>query len=132
MINSVPVTAIRGRATADYPYSVNFNKDTLIQTINRLMLFSTGSKDLTAYCKFEFGKDSVEISDIGVENVEKIYYNNDTTNIVDSYSAILDLNDIKATLENYTESYINFKFGDKSAIVICRGNVINIIPECVI
>lgn len=131
IINSVPVTAIRSRATADYPYSVNFNKDTLIQTINRLLLFSAGGRDLTAYCTFKFDSECVEISDISGENVEKIHYNNDTTNIVESYSAILDLNDIKATLENYTESYINIKFGDGAAIVICRGNVFNVIPECV-
>ena len=132
MINSVPVTAIRSRATANYSYSVNFNKDSLIQTINRLLLFSSVGKDLTAYCKFKFGKNHVEISDLSEENIEKIEYNNDFTNIVDPYSAILDLNDIKATLETYTENYINFKFGDHAAIVICRGNIINVIPECVI
>lgn len=132
IINSVPASAIRGRATADYPYSVNFNKESLIQTINRLLLFSTGSKDLTAYCNFKFDLNYVEISDISGENIEIIYYNNDMTNIVKPYSAVLDLNDIKSTLENYTESYINFKFGDSAAIVICRGNIVNIIPECVI
>ena len=43
MLRQFPVNAIRGRADAVYPYSINMNREQLIQTINRLMLFTTGS-----------------------------------------------------------------------------------------
>ena len=130
MINSVPVNAIRGRAQSDYPYSVNFNKDALLQMINRLVLFTTStSKELTAYCTFEFNKTEVIVSDMEKENKEVIKYNNDTTNIDEIYTAILDLNDLKGTLDTCVEQYVTFKFGDEQAVLICRGNVVNVIPE---
>ena len=130
MINSVPVTAIRSRAEADYSYSVNFNKDALLQTINRLSLFTSGSnKELSAYGIFEFNSDEVIIFDVEKENNESIRYNNDTTNIVDSYTAILDLNDLKGILDTCTEQYVTIKFGDEQAVLICRGNITNVIPE---
>ena len=131
MINSVPVTAIRNRATANYPYSINLNRDALVSTINRFLLFTSGVKSATAYCKFEFNYESVTVSDVVGENVEVINYNNDTTNITQPYSAILDLNDLKVTLESCSEEYINFKFGDGAAVVIQRGNICNVIPECI-
>ena len=28
-----------------------------------------------------------------------------------------------------TEQYITFKFGDGQAVLICRGNIVNVIPE---
>lgn len=130
MINSVPVTAIRGRAEADYPYSVNFNREALLETINRLLLFTvSGSKTLTAYCNFEFEKDGVVVSDIEGENKEIIKYNNDTTNLEDTYTAMLDLNDLKNTLDSCSEQYINIKFGDEQAILISRGTIVNVVPE---
>ena len=130
MINSVPVTAIRGRATANYPYSVNLNKDALLQMINRLLLFTTSSsKELTAYCTFEFTSDKVIVSDMEKENEEVINYNNSTSNIIDNYTTILDLNDLKGTLDTCVEQYITFKFGDEQAVLLCRGNIVNVVPE---
>lgn len=130
MINSVPVNAIRGRAETDYIYSVNFNKELLLQTINRLLLFTTStSKELTAYCIFEFNNNEVVVSDMDKENKEIIKYNNDLTNITETYTAIIDLNDLKGTLDTCIEQYVTFKFGDEQAILICRGNVTNVIPE---
>ena len=130
MINSVPVTAIRGRAQSDYPYSVNFDKNIFLEAINRLLLFtSSASKNLTAYCKFDFMPNEVIISDTDGDSKESILYNNDTSNIDSEYEAMLDLNDLKVTLENCNEQYVNIKFGDGQAIVIQRGSVLNVIPE---
>lgn len=129
MISSVPVTAIRARATADYPHSVNLNRDAFIESINRLMLFTSVGKNTNAYCKFTFATDNVIITDFDGENLEKLVYNNDTTNIDDNYVAALDLTDIKSVLDTCAEQYITVKFGDSQAIAICRGNIVNIIPE---
>ena len=130
MVNSVPVTAIRSRAFSDYPYSVNLNKDAFLQMINRLLLFTaSSSKELTAYCTFEFTKDKVIVYDMEKENKEIIYYNNNTSNIEETYTTILDLNDLKGTFDTCVEQYVTFKFGDEQAVLICRGNVVNVVPE---
>ena len=59
LLRQVPVAGIRGRAEDSYENQVNINKDALIQTINRLMLFiQNGTKEIIRpYSKFEFKKD---------------------------------------------------------------------------
>lgn len=133
LLSSVPVNAIRGRATNMYAYSVNVNKDLLLQTINRLLLFNStsGSKEvIKPYSTFEFGKDQVTIYDVNKENKEVINYNNTLLNCDDPYVAILDLVELKVTLESCSEQYLNLNFGDGSAFVLTRGHVSNVIPEC--
>ena len=133
MLRQFPVNAVRGRANASYPYSINMNREQLIQTINRLMLFTTsnnGKEIVKPNSTFEFKKDSVVIYDVKKENKEEIYYTNTSCNIEDTYMAILDLNDLKATLETCTEQYVTLNFGDGQAVVLVRGNIKNVIPEC--
>ena len=133
MLRQFPVSAVRGRADASYPYSINMNREQLIQTINRLMLFTTtnnGKEIVKPNSTFEFKKDSVVIYDVKKENKEEIYYTNTSCNIDDSYVAILDLNDLRATLETCSEQYVTINFGDSQAIVLVRGNIKNVIPEC--
>lgn len=132
LLTSVPVAAIRGRANGDYPYLINLNKDMLLQTINRLLLFNSvgGKSTLKPYSTFEFGKDSVVIYDVHKDNKETISYNNTLLNCDETYTAILDLVELKITLENCVEQYINLHFGDHSAFVLSRGNIKNVIPEC--
>ena len=129
LLNSVPVDAIRGRANNIYPYSININKNALLQTINRLLLFnSNGAKEnLKPYSVFEFNNDNVKIWDVAKVNSETINYNN--TAMTDTYSATLDLIDLKITLENCVEQDLTINFGDRQAFIIARGNVKNIIPE---
>ena len=135
LINSVPVAAIRGRANNTYPYSINIHKDNLIQTINRLLLFSSnvsGKEVIKPYSTFEFNKDFVTIYDVNKNNKEILYYNNVILDLEEPYTAILDLTDIKTTLDNCAEQYLTINFGDSSAIVLSRGNVKNVIPECIL
>lgn len=136
LLRSVPVSAIRGRAQAEYPYSVNINRDAILQTINRLMLFNSlggANKDvLKPYCTLVFGKDSVTIYDVNKENKEVVNYTNTLLTTDEEYSAILDLVELKLTLETCTESYVNFNFGDQTAFVLTRGSIRNVIPECVL
>lgn len=134
LLTSVPVNAIRGRANGPYPYSVNVNKENLLQTINRLLLFNstagTSKEVIKPYSTFEFGKDSVVIYDINKENKETINYNNSLIDCEEPYTAILDLTELKVTLENCVEPYLNINFGDSSALVITRGHIANVIAEC--
>ena len=128
MISSVPVSAIRGRATADYPYSVNVNVNGVLDTIKRLLLFADNTST-SSYSVFEFGPDSVTVYDGKQQNKEIVKYNNDTSNIDDMYKLTLDLNDLKGVLESCNSQYVTLRFGDEQALLVCRPNVVNIIPE---
>lgn len=128
MITSVPVTAIRGRANADYPYSVNINVGGMLDTLKRLLLFTDGTST-SSYSVFEFGSDSVTIFDGKKQNKETIRYNNDTSNIEEVYRLTLDLNDLKGVLESCNTQYVTMKFGDEQALIVCRPSIVNIIPE---
>ena len=133
LLNSVPVSAIRGRANNEYPYSININKDLLLQTINRLLLFSKDGKvTLKPYSTFEFGSESMTVYDVNKNNKETLNYNNTSLSCEEPYSAMLDLTELKMTLETCVEQYINLHFGDGSAVVLSRGNIKNVIPECIV
>jgi hypothetical protein len=107
---------------------VNVNKDAIIQTINRLTLFNSGKSTFSKpYGRFEFGTNSVTIYDYNKENSEVVDYA--SGEVPESYSAMLNLNDLKATLDTCVESHLCINFGDSSAVVISRGNVKNVIPE---
>lgn len=133
LINSVPVDAIRGRAEDLYDYSVVIDKNYLIQAINRLLLFTSGygSREiLKPYSKFNFTKNQVIIHDASDINKETLNYHNSVDNLSEPYDAILDLAELKATLDACSEQYITIRFGNHQAITISRSNIVNIIPEC--
>lgn len=131
LLNSVPVAAIRRRANTVHPHSVTLSKDAVAETINRLLLFANeGGKDATKfYSTFEFNTDFVTVYDSGKKNTEILYYNNETSNIENVYTAILDLTDLKNIIDTCTEQYITINFGDSQAIVIPRGTIRNVVPE---
>jgi hypothetical protein len=135
MLTKVPVNAIRGRANNAYPYSINLNKNAIIQTINRLMLFNgagSGKEVLKPFSKFEFHKDKVIIYDVHEDNCESVFYMDTTLDLEEPYTANIDLGDMKATLESCMEDYLTMHFGDQTAIVVSRGHVKNVIPECTV
>jgi hypothetical protein len=132
MIESVPVSAIRGIANADYTHSVVIERAYLQDTLNRIGLFAKVSGGVNATAKFSFTKDSLTVSDIKGINKETLFYNNEITNIDEGYDVYLDLNEVVAVLDTCTEKYINIKFGDGKAVTINRGNIINILPEIVL
>ena len=128
LVDSVPVDAIRKRAHEDYEYTVVIDKNQLLQTIDRLLLFS--SNTLKIYSKFQFNKDKVIIYDVQEDSFEEIYYANSTI-ITQPYEATLDLIDIKNTFNNFREQYINMRFGNNEAIVVNNQNIYIVIPEIV-
>jgi hypothetical protein len=130
LLNSIPVSAIRGRANDEYPYYANLNKSALIQSINRLNLFNNSSGAVAkTYGIFEFKSDEVDIYDANKENKETIKYANDTSNVSEPYTLRLNLSDLKITVEACIEEYLCIHFGNTSAVVLSRGNVKNVIPE---
>ena len=129
LLASVPVNAIRGRANSNYPYSINLNKNLLIQTINRLTLFNLSSNVNKPYGTLEFSNNGVTIYDSHKENSEVVPYENEIESMEEPYVAMLNLSELKTTLETCVEPYLCMSFGNHSAMVISRGNVKNVIPE---
>lgn len=127
MIKSVPVSIIRGRAFEDYEKTIVLNKNEVLETIDRLMLFPDIHSS-RAYSKCQFGLSSVKIWDPTESNYEEIYYQNNSS-ITEEYEAILDLQDIRATLDSFAEKFITMGFGNNQAIVISSRNIYNVIPE---
>ena len=127
LLASVPVSAIRNRTSAVYPYSVNINRDEFIQAINRLLLFINSKEFIRTFGNFEFKNEYMILKDNNGINNEKLYYSTPLENC--NYSNSIDLLDLKTTLENCAEKYLTMNFGDGQAVVIARGNVYNVIPE---
>ena len=131
MILSVPVNPIRNRANATYNYSVVFNKDELLQAINRFMLFvDKNSRDELKSCAvLEFQKDGVVIEGKTLDFDEFVYYTGMTNTIDGEYTATLDLTDIKYCLDSSNGTYATINFGDNEAFVLSNGNIKNVVPE---
>lgn len=128
LLNSVPVTAIRNRATTIHPYSVTISKSAFVETINRLLLFASEAKDISRfYGTLEFTPGYVTITH--KNNKEILYYSGEQANITGTYTAMLDLTDIKSILDTTTDQYFTINFGDNQAVVIPRQNIRNVIPE---
>lgn len=131
MLGQVPVVNIRNRADNLYPHSVVLSKSELMATLGRLVLFTSDNtrNNLKPYIHFNFGPESVEVSDIEKENKEVIKYLNKESGIDENYEATLDIVDLKLTLDTCVEPSITLSFGDGNAFVLSRGSIKNVIPE---
>lgn len=131
LLRSVPVTAIRGRATFSYPYTVILNRQMLSETINRLLLFSAGygtKAIIKPYSKFDFSSSGVTIYANDEQNKETLKYQS-PVEFDETYSLILDLVDFKTVLDGCSEDFVTMKFGNGQCVVLVRGQIANIIPE---
>lgn len=125
LVNSVPVNVIRNMATDEYKYSIVLNKDEVLQSINRLLLFSSNN----TYSEFNFTVDGLVMA-LGNSSKEKIKYRNESS-MSEEYRAVIDLNDLKLVLESCSESHFTINFGNSRSVVIVRNNIYNVIPEAV-
>lgn len=125
LITSVPVDAIRGMASKSYTYSVVLNKEELLESLDRLMLFNNDTKN---YGKFDFSKDSVTISDWSSDNTEVIKYANECDSL-SSYSALLNTYNLNLIVKGCESDYITLCFGDNKAFSCIQSDIIDIIPE---
>ena len=125
LVSSVPVDVIRGMATKDYLYSIVLNKEEILQTLSRLMLFNDGTKN---YGKFEFTKDEVTISDWSTNNKEVVKYTSECTNLTE-YTALLNTDNLSAIISDTEEDYVTLCFGDGKAFSCVQPKIVNILPE---
>ena len=131
MMASFPVEAIRGRADTMYPKTVSINKDSLAQAIDRLMLFIHTSANDSAFTtiRMNFADAGVTLSDQMGVNSEEVPYSKPVEGI-DSYSALIDSNDLTKTLLSCTNQLVTFNFGNNSAFMLSEGMVRWVLPEC--
>ena len=126
--NTFPVAAIRKLAGAGYDYSANIDKSAVLDAINRLTLFSSNLRIPTVY--LEFGQEGVTVYDERKDNNETIPYSGTVLGMEEPYLAQFVANDLRLTLESCEESHINVSFGNHRNVVVSRGNVKNVLPEC--
>lgn len=131
LLRSVPVSTIRGRAEYEYPYNVVLNTKELKDAVGRLLLFSAGYgsvRNIKPYSEFTFFNNMAAIYDGNGENSETLLIKSDP--VLEEYSMVLDLTDLKAVLDNIQEEYITLSFGNHQAAVVKRAHIFNVIPEC--
>ena len=128
LVDEVPAEVLRRKSTVDYPYQATFEKNDIISSINRLLVVSNNVATFGSLGELVFSPTELTIRDIKRDNDDKVLYINDAQ-VTGEYSAILDLEDLKITIEACNEQYVTLFFGDSKAIVISRGNVKNLLPE---
>lgn len=127
LISSVPVSSIREKVSTEYPYSMTFNKNSLLQAIDRLSLFT--DKNSAPYITISAQSKFAVLSDATKESVETVAFLNESSGVDSSYDFALDLNDFRITINNYVGQDITIRFGDKQSILVPNGNVKVILPE---
>lgn len=127
--NTFPVTSIRELSETSHQYNINLDKVSLLDAINRLSLFA--SKTGIAYTFISFGEDSCTVYDCHKDNFEEITYTGDSLmGMTEPYLAMFNTLDLKLTLETCDETHINLGFGNHRAVIISRGAIKTIVPEC--
>lgn len=132
LLGSVPVTAIRNRAYNAYTHSVSVRRESLLQTINRLLIFTGNNSLVRPYSKFVFSNADVTVYDKDMNNKEVVTYSSNTDTLADGYEAVIDLIDVKMAIESLKDEFVTVKFGDQKAIVVQSSNIYNVIPEVII
>jgi len=127
LLPQIPVDLIREKANTEFDYKITLDKGLLLDSFNRIKLF-VGDNKVNHFAKFSFGAHSVDISDLSEDNKETIYYSNNIT-MTTPYVATFDLNEFISVLDNCNENTISVGFGDGTAAVIGRGNILSVIPE---
>lgn len=129
LISQVNAKVMRDATTINNPYSIMVNKTTLLQAINRFMLFGNNSF-IDQICDFEFSLTGFVLSNIRTKNIEEINYINSAGLPEDfSYKASLNLIDLKNIIDVCNESVVQFRFGSGNSFILKQSSVDNVIFE---
>ena len=127
LFKAIPVDLIRQRVNDNYPFTVSVSKTQLLQTLNRMAIFIKPASKLDPMpAIFEFNNNKIMVWDKNKENCEEV----DCTAVGDvEYTCVLDIKDMKLTLDTCNEPYLSICFGNGQAILINRLNIANVLPE---
>jgi len=126
-LNGVPASVIRNIANTNHVNKVIFNKQEVLDALNRLSIFA--KKDVVIlYTYLEFTDSEMIIYDTRKDNHEIIKL--EQSNVEGKYSCILNTNDFKTTLESQREDVITIRFGNNKSVVVERPKIKIVLPEC--
>lgn len=126
LTSKFPIDAIRNMASKVYPYSISVNRNELAQAINRFSIFSNFDTNTTE-CSFTFVDNNIVIEN-STGDTESIRID---TPVSEPYKAVLDLISLKNAIDSSKDSNLSINFGDHTAFVFVKGDISNILPECV-
>lgn len=134
LINKIqgPCAATKGFINEAYTNHIVVSATELSAAISRLMLFiknsATGQNMKSIPATITFTSDELTLTD-SLENSEVIAI--ESGSYVDaSYSMVLNLADLKLVLDSCKGEHITINCGNHRSVVITRGNISNLVPEC--
>ena len=129
LMSQINAKTMRDAISINNPYTILVNKTTLMQAINRFMLFGNNSF-IEQICDFNFSSVGFSLSNSKNKNVEDINYVNSSGLSEDfTYKASLNLIDLKNIVDVCIDSIIQFRFGSGTSFILKQGQVDNVIFE---
>jgi hypothetical protein len=127
-----PCEAMKALIKETYDHNLVLSASELSAAIARLLMFhknSSAKADLSFVpANVEFTDTDFTISDFSGDNIEAITIENGSTT-PGGYSMGVNLIDLKAVLDSCKNEHITLNCGNKKSIIICRGNISNVIAE---
>ena len=127
-----PCEATKKYINDKYDYHVVISSTLLKEAINRLTLFTKNTNDkqnmrfITMNIKIT--PDEFIISD-NFGNIESLPIENGSF-VENEYEMIINIIDLKLVVESCKNEHITINCGNKRSIIVNRGNISNLIPEC--
>lgn len=127
-----PCEATKKYINDKYDYHVVISSTLLKEAINRLTLFTKNTNDkqnmrfITMNIKII--PNEFIISD-NFGNIESLPIENGSF-VENEYEMIINIIDLKLVVESCKNEHITINCGNKRSIIVNRGNISNLIPEC--
>lgn len=127
-----PCTATQNFINEKYSHSLVLSVNQLNDAISRLMLFTKHSIDkanmMYIVAKLHISNNELTITD-RLANSESVMIENGSY-VENEYDLKLNLFDLKLVLDSCKDEHITLNCGNGRSIVLTRGAISNLIPEC--
>ena len=127
-----PCDAMKNLVKEVYDHNLVLSATDLSAAIARLLMFyknSSAKADLSFVpAMVTFDTTELKVADMSGDNQEVITIENGSTT-PGGYSMGVNLIDLKAVLDSCKNEHITINCGNKKSIIICRGNISNVIAE---
>ena len=127
-----PCDAMKNLVKEVYDHNLVLSATDLSAAIARLLMFyknSSAKADLSFVpAMVTFDTTELKVADMSGDNQEVITIENGSTT-PGGYSMGVNLIDLKAVLDSCKNEHITMNCGNKKSIIICRGNISNVIAE---